>query len=122
MAQCAMNHFLFISHWKFVKILCLFLFVCKYCLGPIEFQIQFTYTFQTHVYAITSNITVFVTDVNDNIPAFLSSPYSFSFTEDLTPSLIGFVAAFDRDSNPFNCIGEKINHIFTPLFSLYTLC
>ena len=115
MAQCGINHIVHLTP-KIDQNVMFTCFIYTYCLGPIEFQIEFTYTFQTHAYSITPNITVFVTDVNDNIPEFEYSTNSFSFTEDLKKSsLIGFVSAFDKDSNPFNCIGKLINHIFTPL-------
>ncbi|KAI6656727.1 Cadherin-related tumor suppressor [Oopsacas minuta] len=76
---------------------------------PIHFQISTTYTFQTHDYVATTNITIFITDINDNIPMLSSSSYSFTFTEDQTAdSLIGFVSAVDIDGNPYNCISYSI--------------
>ena len=90
-----------------VVVYLLYYYYCCCCLGPTQFQIQISYTFQSHNYVLGTDINIYITDTNDNIPIFSLPSYQFSFTEDLLSlSLIGFVLAVDNDGDPYNCISK----------------
>jgi hypothetical protein len=67
----------------------------------------------------TAEVTIYVTDVNDNEPRFEKNPYTESFAENLnTGHIVGTVKANDDDSGQlgsvtYSIIGGNIGNPFT---------
>ena len=96
--------------------------------GEVHYSDSVVHTFAVDVSdgvaTVRTNVTVGVTDVDDQAPTFAASSYAFNIVDDALATVgqvVGYVVVGDSDGTPFNSFNIAIDADNTGFFQSFAL-